>query len=180
MRWSCKNLTLRCINEGKKHYKQTCNIDPLAAFLLLRNHLSYRLMFPKQHAIKHWNVCVIFCPQVGLTLCQVRLSPTLWQLMLVSWPETSRSSVRIIQLWCKTRLEPGCSSAPTPGRESTIKVKKRHRPEDVDAVVEKGLKQQSVMECSSDTDRGREGKCFSINRLNGYQSWGWLSDFLSS
>lgn len=124
MRWSCKNLTLRCNNEGKKHYKQTCNIDPLAAFLLLRNHLSYRLMFPKQHAIKHWNVCVIFCPQVGLTLCQVRLSPTLWQLMLVSWPETSRSSVRIIQLWCKTRLEPGCSSAPTRGRESTIKVKK--------------------------------------------------------
>lgn len=124
MCWSCKNLTLRCNNEGKKHYKQTCNIDPLAAFLLLRNHLSYRLMFPKQHAIKHWNVCVIFCPQVGLTLCQVRLSPTLWQLMLVSWPETSRSSVRIIQLWCKTRLEPGCSSAPTPGRESTIKVKK--------------------------------------------------------
>lgn len=50
------------------------------------------------------------------------------------------------------------------------KGKKRHRPEDVDAVVEKGLKQQSVMECSIDTDRGREGKCFSINRLNGYQS----------
>lgn len=124
MCWSCKNLTLRCINEGKKHYKQTCNIDPLAVFLLLRNHLSHWLMFPKQRAIKHWNVCVIFCPQVGLTLCQVRLSPTLWQLMLVSWPETSRSSVRIIQLWCKTRLEQGCSSAPTPGRESTIKVKK--------------------------------------------------------
>lgn len=124
MCWSCKTLTLRCINEGKKHYKQTCNIDPLAAFLLLRNHPSYWLMLPKQHAIKHWNVCVIFCPQVGLTLCQVRLSPTLWQLMLVSWPETSRSSVRIIQLWCKTHLEQGCSSAPTPGRESTIKVKK--------------------------------------------------------
>lgn len=46
--------------------------------------------------------------------------------------------------------------------------KKGHRPEEVDAVVEKGLKQlkqQSVMECSSDTDRVRERKCFSINRL---------------
>lgn len=61
-------------------------------------------------------------PQVRPTLSQALRSPTLWRLTLLSWPETLRSPARSTQRWCRSRLEPDCWWAPSPGKESTIKV----------------------------------------------------------
>jgi len=60
--------------------------------------------------------------QVRLTLRREHLSPTLWQPMSVSWPETSRSSVRSTQTWWPSRSEPDCWSELSPAQGSTLKV----------------------------------------------------------
>jgi len=60
--------------------------------------------------------------QVRLTPSRGRPPPTCWRPTSASWPGTSRSSERSIRRWCRSRSEPDCWWAATPGMESTTKV----------------------------------------------------------